>query len=462
MCEMCEQTVIFIISIDITVLVFSTGASLPYNHNLIGSLIVKKQIKEDREETNCLLTTIIPRLNVGNVDGTNAARFMLTEDIMSRMGLGISSYLRTLNLKALGKDKSAPRISSKSYGINIVENCYLENRLSQTKLSEFTVSSQVHFHMASDNSLGPNVFGTGGDSSLRFFFQHQALEREQQSDITEHIHNGQFAGKVKVLVDRTQYGRFTGGKNDASLRIATIRNKSLGVIMLRLVNIEDCFICVPHFDKILTSNDLNIKVLVPPPRFRLIIAPMKKLNKNENSGHPVHTPLSIGKLLKSSTFTLTHTETGQPGNPMCESRSTNDTRVFLHETQSSSEILNATQPLHSTHLNQAIKPSWTVRVYPSQSSGRTWNGRALKHWINTSDDARILSCAYLLVLTAHLSKHVGMTAPRQEDDCSNKMATKCAAAGRLMFQLLRHSILVSPKMGETGRGLSKNFQQPNE
>ncbi|KAG5445444.1 hypothetical protein CSKR_103747 [Clonorchis sinensis] len=41
--------------------VFNTNASLPYNHGLFESLIVKKRINMDGEGTYCSLTTIIPR-----------------------------------------------------------------------------------------------------------------------------------------------------------------------------------------------------------------------------------------------------------------------------------------------------------------------------------------------------------------------------------------------------------------
>ncbi|GAA56011.1 hypothetical protein CLF_109637 [Clonorchis sinensis] len=41
--------------------VFNTDASLPYNHDLFESLIVKKRIKMDGEGTYCCLTTVIPR-----------------------------------------------------------------------------------------------------------------------------------------------------------------------------------------------------------------------------------------------------------------------------------------------------------------------------------------------------------------------------------------------------------------
>ncbi|GAA53424.1 hypothetical protein CLF_110190 [Clonorchis sinensis] len=41
--------------------VFNTNASLPYNHGLFESLIVKKRIKGDGEGTYCCLTTINPR-----------------------------------------------------------------------------------------------------------------------------------------------------------------------------------------------------------------------------------------------------------------------------------------------------------------------------------------------------------------------------------------------------------------
>ncbi|GAA51008.1 hypothetical protein CLF_105402 [Clonorchis sinensis] len=42
-------------------LVFNTGASLPYTHDLFENPIVKKRIKMDEEGTYCYLTTIIPR-----------------------------------------------------------------------------------------------------------------------------------------------------------------------------------------------------------------------------------------------------------------------------------------------------------------------------------------------------------------------------------------------------------------
>ncbi|KER32981.1 hypothetical protein T265_01068 [Opisthorchis viverrini] len=41
--------------------VFNTDASLPYNHDLFESLVVKKRIELDGEGTWCYLTTIIPR-----------------------------------------------------------------------------------------------------------------------------------------------------------------------------------------------------------------------------------------------------------------------------------------------------------------------------------------------------------------------------------------------------------------
>ncbi|GAA48716.1 hypothetical protein CLF_101948 [Clonorchis sinensis] len=53
---------IIIIIIDSMTSVFNTDASLPYNHDLFESLIVKKRIKMDGEGTYCCLTTIIPRL----------------------------------------------------------------------------------------------------------------------------------------------------------------------------------------------------------------------------------------------------------------------------------------------------------------------------------------------------------------------------------------------------------------
>ncbi|GAA50978.1 pangolin, partial [Clonorchis sinensis] len=49
------------IIIDSMTSVFNTDASLPYNHGLFESLIVKKRIKMDGEGTYCCLTTIIPR-----------------------------------------------------------------------------------------------------------------------------------------------------------------------------------------------------------------------------------------------------------------------------------------------------------------------------------------------------------------------------------------------------------------
>ncbi|GAA57568.1 ATP-binding cassette transporter [Clonorchis sinensis] len=49
-----------IIIIDSVTSVFNTDASLPYNHGLFESLIVKKRIKMDGEGTYCCLTTIIP------------------------------------------------------------------------------------------------------------------------------------------------------------------------------------------------------------------------------------------------------------------------------------------------------------------------------------------------------------------------------------------------------------------
>ncbi|KAG5454274.1 hypothetical protein CSKR_106538, partial [Clonorchis sinensis] len=52
---------IIIIIIDSMTSVFNTDASLPYNHDLFESLIVKKRIKMDGEGTYCCLTTIIPR-----------------------------------------------------------------------------------------------------------------------------------------------------------------------------------------------------------------------------------------------------------------------------------------------------------------------------------------------------------------------------------------------------------------
>ncbi|GAA51116.1 poly(A) polymerase, partial [Clonorchis sinensis] len=50
-----------IIIIDSMTSVFNIDASLPYNHGLFESLIVKKRIKMDGEWTYCCLTTIIPR-----------------------------------------------------------------------------------------------------------------------------------------------------------------------------------------------------------------------------------------------------------------------------------------------------------------------------------------------------------------------------------------------------------------
>ncbi|KAG5447762.1 hypothetical protein CSKR_106797 [Clonorchis sinensis] len=41
--------------------VFNTDASLPYNHDLLEGLIVKKRINIDGERTYCWFTTIIPR-----------------------------------------------------------------------------------------------------------------------------------------------------------------------------------------------------------------------------------------------------------------------------------------------------------------------------------------------------------------------------------------------------------------
>ena len=55
------MSVIIIIIIDSMTSVFNTDASLPYNHDLFESLIVKKRIEMDGERTYCCLTTIIPR-----------------------------------------------------------------------------------------------------------------------------------------------------------------------------------------------------------------------------------------------------------------------------------------------------------------------------------------------------------------------------------------------------------------
>ncbi|KAG5445568.1 hypothetical protein CSKR_106926 [Clonorchis sinensis] len=41
--------------------VFNTDASLPYNHDLFESLVLKKRINVKGEGTYCQLTTIIPR-----------------------------------------------------------------------------------------------------------------------------------------------------------------------------------------------------------------------------------------------------------------------------------------------------------------------------------------------------------------------------------------------------------------
>ncbi|KAG5441943.1 hypothetical protein CSKR_107977, partial [Clonorchis sinensis] len=50
-----------LIIIDSMKSVFNTDALLPYNHDLVESLIVKQRIKVDGGETWCQLTTIIPK-----------------------------------------------------------------------------------------------------------------------------------------------------------------------------------------------------------------------------------------------------------------------------------------------------------------------------------------------------------------------------------------------------------------
>ncbi|GAA51111.1 hypothetical protein CLF_105599 [Clonorchis sinensis] len=57
--NVCPNSSIIII-IDSMTSVFNTDASLPYNHDLFESLIVKKRIKMDGKGNYCCLTTIIP------------------------------------------------------------------------------------------------------------------------------------------------------------------------------------------------------------------------------------------------------------------------------------------------------------------------------------------------------------------------------------------------------------------
>ncbi|KER23307.1 hypothetical protein T265_08790 [Opisthorchis viverrini] len=58
--ESATRQSVTIIRIDSRTSVFNTDVSLPYNHNFIESLIVKK-MKVDGKVTQCDMTTIIPR-----------------------------------------------------------------------------------------------------------------------------------------------------------------------------------------------------------------------------------------------------------------------------------------------------------------------------------------------------------------------------------------------------------------
>ncbi|KER29448.1 hypothetical protein T265_03914 [Opisthorchis viverrini] len=49
----CRIQLVIIIIIDSMTSVFNTGASVPYNHDLFESLIVKKRVKVHGEGTQC-------------------------------------------------------------------------------------------------------------------------------------------------------------------------------------------------------------------------------------------------------------------------------------------------------------------------------------------------------------------------------------------------------------------------